>query len=75
MLPQAYLNPNHRLRTAREASGLAQYALAVMAGTSPTTVLATERYGHCPRYAVRERIARALNLSVADIWPEGEGLA
>jgi transcriptional regulator with XRE-family HTH domain len=75
MLTQACLNPNRRLRMAREALGLAQYALAVMAGTSPTTVLAIERYGHRPRYAVQERIARALNLDVADFWPEGGGLA
>jgi DNA-binding XRE family transcriptional regulator len=75
MRTSTYLTPNDRLRAAREECGLAQYGLAVLAGTSPTTVLAIERYGHRPRYAVRECIAKALDLSVTDIWPEGQGLA
>ena len=70
MITQPYPSANHRLRATREASGLAQYGLAVLAGTSPTTIMAIERYGHRPRYRVRERIARVLGVLVSDIWPE-----
>jgi transcriptional regulator with XRE-family HTH domain len=70
MQTQRYPSGNHRLRATREARGLAQYGLAVLAGTSPTTIMAIERYGHRPRYATRERIAGALNVLVSDLWPD-----
>jgi hypothetical protein len=35
---------------------------------------AMERWGHLPGPAVRERIAAALGVSAATIWPPGDGL-
>jgi DNA-binding XRE family transcriptional regulator len=72
MLKPPYLTVQNRLRALREARGLAQYGLAVLAHTSPTTILAIERYGHQPGYTVRERIAQALGVDVHDIWPKQE---
>jgi hypothetical protein len=37
MRTSTYLTPNDQLRAAREERGLAQYGLAVLAGTSLTT--------------------------------------
>src|SRR5262245_1115603 len=54
---------NHRLRDARQRRRLAQAALAVVAGVSPSLVVAVERYGHRPRPETRARLARALGVS------------
>jgi DNA-binding XRE family transcriptional regulator len=70
MLKVQYPTVHNRLRALREERGLAQYGLVVLASTSPTTILAIERYGHCPQSIIRERIASALGVTVSDIWPE-----
>jgi DNA-binding XRE family transcriptional regulator len=62
----------NRLKQFRESRRLAQYGLAVMASTSPTTIIAIERYGLRPSVPVRQRIAQALGVPEAEIWPEQE---
>jgi transcriptional regulator with XRE-family HTH domain len=57
------------LKALRQAQGLAQYGLAVMAHTSPTTIIAIERHGLRPSDPVRQRIAEALGVPEAEIWP------
>jgi transcriptional regulator with XRE-family HTH domain len=63
---------NTRLRDARLRRQLAQAALAVVAGVSPSLVVAVERYGHQPRPETRARLARALGVSEGTLWPPGE---
>jgi transcriptional regulator with XRE-family HTH domain len=75
MLKAPYQTVQNRLRALREERGLAQYGLAVLARTSPTTILAIERYGHNPGDAVQQRIAQALGVSINDIWPKQEAVA
>jgi DNA-binding XRE family transcriptional regulator len=60
------------LKRVRRAHGLAQYGLAAQAGVSPTMVSAIERWNYHPTAAVCQRIAAALGVQVADIWP-GQG--
>ena len=63
-----------RLKEVRNAKGMAVYGLAAAAGSSPATVVFIERYGHNPRLDTKQRLARALGVDVADIWPnEKEG--
>jgi DNA-binding XRE family transcriptional regulator len=66
------LTPTNHLKQVRQACGLALYGLAARAKVSPTTLSAIERWDYQPGSEVRERIAAALGVSVADIWPEGE---
>ena len=74
MLKPPYPTVQNLLRTLREARGLAQYGLAVLARTPPATILAVERYGHQPGSRVQERIAQALGVDVHDICPtQGTG--
>jgi DNA-binding XRE family transcriptional regulator len=58
------------LRELRQDRNLSQWGLAVRAGTSATTVSAIERWGYKPGVDLRERIATALGVNVADIWGE-----
>jgi len=60
------------LRHWRHARGLPLWAVAVRAGTSATVLSAIERWNYRPGADLRARIAAALGVSVADIWPEGE---
>jgi DNA-binding XRE family transcriptional regulator len=60
---------NNRLKALRQACGLAQMGLAVLAKVSPNTVLSIERWGHVPSEPVQQKIAQALELTIADIWP------
>src|SRR5262245_61881400 len=63
---------NTRLRDLRLRRQLAQVALAVVAGVSPSLVVAVERYGHRPRPETRARLARALGVSETTLWPPTE---
>jgi transcriptional regulator with XRE-family HTH domain len=56
------------LRRERQQRGVAILALATVAGCSPTTVVAIERYGYRPSSSVRARIAAALGLDPDAIW-------
>jgi DNA-binding XRE family transcriptional regulator len=58
-----------RLREARRQRGLAIWALAVRAHTSPATIVAIERHGHVPTLDVRTRLAAALGIPVDAVWP------
>jgi len=60
----------NNLRELRQDRNLPQWGLAVRAGTSATTVSAIERWGYKPGVELQERIATALGVNVADIWPE-----
>jgi transcriptional regulator with XRE-family HTH domain len=70
-IPRAPLAPlgNSRLRDERLRRQLPQAALAVVAGVSPSLVVAVERYGHRPRPETRARLARALGVSETALWP------
>jgi transcriptional regulator with XRE-family HTH domain len=59
----------HPLRALRWARGLAMYALAVQASVSPTIIGAVERHGYIPGPEVRQRLAQAMNVDEADIFP------
>jgi DNA-binding XRE family transcriptional regulator len=63
---------HNNLRSLRQAKGLAQYGLAALARVSPTTIQAAEKWGYLPSRAVRQRLASALGVRPADIWPDLE---
>ena len=63
---------NH-LRQVRKARGLALWALATRTGSSATMLSAIERHGYTPTSPVRDRIARALRVATAAIWPDEAG--
>jgi lambda repressor-like predicted transcriptional regulator len=62
----------HNLRKLRRVQRLSLWGLAVRAGTSPTVLSAIEHWNYKPGADLRARIASALGVGVADIWPEGE---
>lgn len=64
---------NH-LKEIRTGKGLAQAGLAVQAEVSPTVIANIERWGYKPTERVREKIARALGVTLADIWPPDPAL-
>jgi DNA-binding XRE family transcriptional regulator len=72
MTSVAPVTDKNRLKHLRLARGLAQYGLATIAQTSPSTIVAAERWGYVPSPAVRQRLAAALGVAVRDIWPDKE---
>ena len=60
--------PNN-LKALRKEQGVTIWGLAILAGASQSTILAIEKYGHCPVAEVRERLADTLGVPVEDIWP------
>jgi DNA-binding XRE family transcriptional regulator len=70
MIATVTVPTNHRLRSLREAHGLAIYGLAVRARCSPTTIGVVERWGYRPSMAVCARLAAGLDVPVEVIWPE-----
>lgn len=58
----------NNLKSLRQDRGLALYGLAALAGASPTTLSAIERWNDRPTVSVRGRIAAALSVQVTDIW-------
>ena len=61
--------PN-RLREFRERAKLAQRGLNVKSGVAGATISAIERWDYRPSPLTQERLAKALDVTVADIWPE-----
>ncbi len=61
---------NKKMRDIRKALGMSQYALAAAAGSSPPTIIYVERYGHIPGPELQQRIAAALAVTPADLWPK-----
>jgi len=57
------------LTAARERTGLTQSALSVAAGLSGHQIWLYEAGRSRPRHAAAERVAAAVGLTVADIWP------
>jgi DNA-binding XRE family transcriptional regulator len=60
----------NKLRDIRRSRGLPIMGLAVMAGTSTSTLIAIERWNYRPGPELRERIADALKVTPSDIWSE-----
>jgi len=63
---------NNNLKEVRQRRRIAQVGLAVLAKVSPNTVLSIERWGHVPSEPVQRKIAQALQVRVADIWPASD---
>jgi hypothetical protein len=59
----------NNLRKLEQARTLPLWGLAVRACTSTTTLSAIERWGY-KRVELQGRIATALGINAADIWPE-----
>jgi lambda repressor-like predicted transcriptional regulator len=60
------------LKQVRQRHALAIYGLSALSGVSPTILCAVERWNYCPGDEVRQRIAAALGVDVAEIWPARE---
>ena len=69
------ITTKNNLKQLRQAKRLAQYGLAALARTSPSTIVAAERWGYLPSLVVRLRLAKALQVEVRDIWPDKEPAA
>jgi transcriptional regulator with XRE-family HTH domain len=67
--------PNTLLSTlewVRRSAGMSRPELAERSGVSVATILASERSGRVPHLTTARRLARALNLDVDELFPEGE---
>jgi transcriptional regulator with XRE-family HTH domain len=60
--------PNN-LRAIREDKGLSQAALNVVSGVGEPTMTKIELYDWVPGYDIRTKLARALDVTVPEIWP------
>lgn len=60
---------NARLRELRKQRGLSQSALAQLAGVTQQAVAQYEA-GRVPLLPIAQRLARALGVTVYDLWPE-----
>jgi DNA-binding XRE family transcriptional regulator len=60
---------NNQCLVLRDKRGYSQQQLSIMAGISPATLVAIERYGYVPGPWVRRKLARALRVSESRIWP------
>jgi len=63
----------NRLRELRKERGLALWGLAARTGVSASTLSAVEKWDYLPSRPVRERIAAALGVEAAAVWPEQPG--
>ena len=59
-----------RLRSLRLEKALTLQGLAALSGSSPSTLVFIERYGHQPGADLRRRIAEALKVSESELWPD-----
>jgi len=59
----------NRLKELRKQRRLKQFMLATMAGINPTYVSLIETGSKNPTDEEKEKIARALNVKPAEIWP------
>lgn len=62
----------NNLRKFRRQLGFSQVGLAKMAHCSRATIILVERLNHYPTARVRSRLATALGISEAAIWPNLE---
>ena len=58
------------MRDIRKNRKMSLMALATAAGSTPSWLTYIERYGHVPGPELRKRIAAALGVSEAELWPE-----
>jgi DNA-binding XRE family transcriptional regulator len=68
-------NVTNHLRQLRRSKDLPLYGLAVLAKVSPTIIGMVERWDYRPGPKVCQRIAAALGVHEAAIWPEQEDAA
>lgn len=61
---------DHKLKIIRKKVGMTQLQLANQAGITETTINKIERYKIIPRRKTKEKIAKALNIAVEEIFPE-----
>ena len=67
--------PNASLMTlefVRRTAGMSRPEVAERSDVSVATILASERCERVPHLATARRLARALNLAVDELFPEGE---
>jgi len=62
----------NNLRMLRRRLGFSQVGLAEEAHCSRATIILVERLNHYPTSGVRSRLATALGVTVAVIWPSVE---
>ncbi|HHH82689.1 MAG TPA: transcriptional regulator [Chloroflexi bacterium] len=66
----------NRVRTARQAHGLTQEALARVTGVTRQTIIALEKGGYTPSVTLALRLADALEMTVEQLfWLERKGEA
>ena len=63
---------NYRLRVCREGVGLSQSALGELIGSNQPYIARCEAGTACPSLVVQVRIARAMGLPVAAMFPRDE---
>lgn len=66
--------PQHRIYEARRRAGLSQAALADRLGWDRAWISRLENQVAEPRLTTLRQLARALNVSVFDLLPEGDGI-
>lgn len=64
---------NSLLKAIRLAHGLPIVAVAVRARVGPGTIIAVEKHGHVPTLQTKHKIASALGVEPAAIWPKDRG--
>jgi len=65
----------NQLKALRKMLGFTQAKLAADAHSSRALIISIERLGHYPTPSVRQRIAAALAVSEAIIWPDIVGVS
>ncbi len=65
MKPRYHTN----LRSIRTSQNLTRMGLAAAADTNMLTLQQIENYGYVPGPVIRQRIAAALGVTEAEIWP------
>lgn len=60
----------NNLKEIRKSKDIVLWHLATIARVNPSVLSAIERYNYQPTTAICDRIAKALNVTVSDIWPE-----
>lgn len=64
---------NSMLKSIRLAKGLPIVAVAVRARVGSGTIIAIEKHGHTPTPQTKHKIASALGVETAAIWPNDRG--
>ena len=62
----------NRLKELRKERGMAMREITALCRVATGTISAIEKYDYSPAPETREKLARALGVTVQDIWPAGE---